>query len=173
MGLRILEIGCGKAKTKGAIGVDICRTEATDAICDLNDVLPFVDSVFDRIYAVDVLEHLGDIKRVMEEVHRVAKPGAEFFIRVPHFSSTQAYGDFTHRHFFNTESFNYFTGGFEQYDYYSKARFEKISIKINFWKLHRLTGFSFLANLFPNLYEKYLPFIFTSMNIEFIFKVLK
>lgn len=171
--MRILEIGCGKKKTAGAIGVDICRTDATDAICDLNATLPFYDNVFDKIVAVDVLEHLKDIKLVVEEIHRVCKPGAEVYIRVPHFSSTHSYGDFTHRHFFNTESFDYFTGGFEQFDYYSKARFEKKRVKINFWKLHRLTGFSVFANLFPNLYEKYLPFIFTSMNIEFVFKVLK
>lgn len=172
--MRILELGCGKKKAEGAVGVDICRTEATDAVCDLNGLhLPFRDSTFDRIYAIDVLEHLEDVKRIMEEVHRVSKPGCEVFIRVPHFSSTHAYGDFTHKHFFNSESFNYFTGGFDQYDYYTGARFSKVSLKINFWKIHRLTGFARLANLFPLFYEKYLPFVFTAMNIEIRLRVLK
>lgn len=171
--MRILEIGCGKKKPEGSIGIDICRTEATDALCDLNRPFPFLDDTFDRIHAVDVLEHLVDIKAVMEEVHRVSKPGAEVFIRVPHFSSTHAYGDFTHRHFFNSESFGYFTGGFGQYDFYTKVRFEKMSLRINFWKLHRISGFSFFANLFPVFYEKYLPFIFTAMNIEIKLKAVK
>ncbi|MEK7396061.1 MAG: hypothetical protein AAB116_03895, partial [Candidatus Poribacteria bacterium] len=89
---------------------------------------------------MDVLEHLEDIKLVMEEIHRIAKTDADIFIRVPHFSSTHAYCDFTHKHFFTTESFNYFTGDFPQYDFYSSAKFCKIKIKINFWRLHRLNS---------------------------------
>lgn len=174
MNMMALEIGCGKHKEKGAIGVDIFRTDATDIVCDLNGRhLPFDENTFDRVYARDVLEHLADIKAVMEEIHRVCKNNAEVHIRVPHFSSTHAYGDFTHRHFFNTESFNYFTGGFGQYDYYSKARFEKTGLKINFWKLNRLNGASFFANRFPLFYEKYLAFIFTAMNMEVRLRVLK
>lgn len=172
--MRILELGCGKNKREDAIGIDIYMTDATDVVCDLdNPHFPFHDSIFDRIYAIDVLEHLDDIKSVLEEVHRISNPGAEFFFRVPHFSSTHAYGDFTHKHFFNTESFNYFTGGFEQYNYYTKARFERIGIKINFWKLHRVSGFSIIANFFPLFYEKYLAFIFTAMNMEIRLKIIK
>lgn len=171
--MQILEIGCGKIKTNGAIGIDIKRTCATDVISDLDVHLPFKDSVFDSVYAIDVIEHLRDVQNIMEEIHRVSRNGAEIFIRVPHFSSTHAYGDFTHKHFFNSESFNYFTGGFEQYDYYTKVRFKTISRRINFWKIHRLSGFSRFANRFPIFYEKYLPFIFTAMNIEMTFKVVK
>lgn len=168
-----LEIGCGNNKIKGAIGVDIKRTKATDLISDLNSFLPFKDCTFDIIYAVDVLEHVKDVILVMEEIHRVAKNGSKVFIRVPHFSSTHAYGDFTHKHFFSSESFKYFTGDFEQYDHYSSARFEKINITINFWKLNTINGISFLANKFPVFYEKYIPFIFTAMNIEIELKVRK
>ncbi len=172
--MKILEIGCGKVKKQGAIGIDKHRTPATDVVSDLDSShLPFLEGVFDEIHAQDVLEHVEDVSAVMEEIWRVGKNGALVYIRVPHFSSTHAYGDFTHRHFFNTESFNYFTGGFEQYDYYSKARFEKTRVKINFWKLWRLTGFSVFANLFPAFYEKYLPFIFTAMNIEAKLRVVK
>lgn len=172
--MKILEIGCGKVKAKGAIGIDMHRTPATDAVCDLDAPhLPFADDTFEKVYAIDVLEHLKDVKAIMEEIHRVLKPGGEALIRVPHFSSTHAYGDFTHRHFFNTESFNYFTGGFDQYDYYTKARFEKVGLRLNFWKLHRVDGVSFFANLCPLFYEKYLAFSLTAMNIELRLKAVK
>lgn len=170
----VLDIGCGKNKIQGAIGLDIHKTPATDVVCDLDRFpYPFKSNIFDKIYMMDVLEHLNDIKGVMEEAHRIAKPGADVFIRVPHFSSTHAYGDFTHKRFFNTESFNYFTGNFPQYDFYSAARFDKIKVRLNFWKLHRIDGISFLANHFPLLYEKYLAFIFPAMNMEFTLKVVE
>ena len=172
--MRVLDIGCGKNKINGAIGLDIHKTPATDAICDLDRFpYPFQTNIFDKIYLMDVLEHLHDIKGVMEEVHRIAKPGADVFIRVPHFSSTHAYGDFTHRHFFNTESFNYFTADFPQYDFYSAARFDKIKVRLNFWKFHRINGVSCLANRFPRIYERYFAFIFPAMNIEVSLKVMK
>ena len=172
--VRAINLGCGKAKIRGTVGVDIYRTEATDAICNLNGrFFPFRDNVFDKIYAIDVIEHLDDVKAVMEEIHRISKPGAEVFINVPHFSSTHAYGDFTHKHFFNTQSFDYFTGELPQYDFYSAVRFDKTNVRINFWKLHKIDGISFLANRFLLFYEKYFAFIFPAMNIEVILKVVK
>lgn len=172
--MHILDIGCGKNKVNGAVGIDMHKTPATDVICDLDKFpYPFQSNIFDKIYLTDVLEHLENTKGVMEEVHRIAKVGSDVFIRVPHFSSAHAYGDFMHKHFFNTESFNYFTGEFKQYDFYSKAVFKKIGIKINFWRLHRLNGISFFANRFPLFYEKYFAFIFPSMNIEVALKVVK
>lgn len=172
--VRALNLGCGKNKIRGAVGVDIYHTEATDAICNLNgSFFPFRDNVFDKIYAIDVIEHLDDIKTVMEEIHRVSKSGAEVFINVPHFSSAHAYGDFTHRHFFSTESFNYFTGKSPQYVFPTAAQFNVIGIRINFWKLHRTDGISFLANHFPLFYERYFTFIFPAMNIEVSLKVMK
>ncbi len=172
--MRILDIGCGKNKIKGAIGLDIHKTPATDVVCNLDKFpYPFQNNTFDKIYIIDVLEHLEDIKGAIEEVHRIAKPEAEVFIRVPHFSSTHAYGDFTHKHFFNTQSLDYFTGEMPQYDFYSAARFDKEGVKINFWKLDRLSGASFFANRFPLFYERHFAFIFPAMNIEISMKVVK
>ena len=169
-----LNLGCGKNEVKGAIGVDIYKTEITDAICNLNKhFFPFRSNTFNKIYVIDVLEHLEDVKMVMEEIHRISKPGAEVYINVPHFSSTHAYGDFTHKHFFNTESFGFFTGKFPQYDFYSTVRFDMVEFKINFWRLHRLNGISSFANRFPLFYEKYFAFVFPAMNIEVTLKVVK
>jgi len=172
--MKILDIGCGKRKVSGAIGVDIHPDSQADVIHDLDQFpYPFPENEFDLIYCIDVLEHLKDIIKTMEEIHRLGKKGAQVFIRVPHFTSTHAYGDPTHRHVFNTESFDYFCGGFQQYGFYTAATFKKIKGRLNFWKLHRLNGISLLANRFPLYYEKLFAFIFPAMNIEFQLEVIK
>lgn len=172
--MKILDVGCGKRKAPGAIGIDKRKTGAVDVICDLDAPhYPFADDSFDRVYITDVLEHLEDVIMVLEEVHRISRPGAEVHIRVPHFSSTHSYGDITHKHCFNSESFDYFTGDMPEFDFYTRAKFKRLGLRINFWKAHRVLGISCFANRFPLLYEKYLPFIFTAMNIEVTLKVVK
>lgn len=172
--MKSLDIGCGINKAAGAIGIDSNPNSKADIIHDLNKFpYPFSDNTFDKIYCIDVLEHLDDLIKVIEEIHRISKPGAEIIIRVPHFSSTHAYGDPTHKRFFNTQSFDYFTGGFSHYGAYTNCKFEKISTKLNFWRVHRIDGISFLANRFPLLYEKLFAFIFPAMNIEFRLRIIK
>lgn len=171
--MKILDVGCGKSKTEGSVGIDKRVTDTVDVVCDLDkQFYPFLNNTFDKVYLIDVLEHLSDVIMVLEEIHRICKPGAEIYIRVPHFSSCHTYGDITHKRSFTTESFDYLTG-LSKFDYYTKARFEKIRLKINFWKLHRILGISWVANRFPSLYEKYFPFIFTAMNIEIWLNVVK
>lgn len=172
--MKILDIGCGNRKISGAVGLDRNLKSQADVIHDL-DIFPypFEDDQFDRIYGIDVLEHVGHVIRTMEEIHRIGKPGAQVFLRVPHFTSTQAYGDPTHKHFFNTESLDYFCGGFPEYEFYTQTRFKKIKVRINFWKIHRIDGVSILANRFPIYYEKLFAFMFPAMNIEFQLEIVK
>ena len=68
---RILELGCGFSKTPGAYGVDIIAGSSADLIHDL-DVFPYpiADSAWDRIICRDVLEHVADFVRTMEEIWR-------------------------------------------------------------------------------------------------------
>jgi 2-polyprenyl-6-hydroxyphenyl methylase / 3-demethylubiquinone-9 3-methyltransferase len=41
--------------------------------------LPFDDSSFDHVACCDVLEHVNDLDRVVQEIARVLKPGGRFF----------------------------------------------------------------------------------------------
>ncbi|OGW07965.1 MAG: hypothetical protein A2W75_00495 [Nitrospinae bacterium RIFCSPLOWO2_12_39_15] len=172
--MKILDLGCGKKKCENSIGIDISPKSKADVIHDLNNFpYPFPDNEFDKVICLDILEHLDNIVKVMEEIYRICKSGAEVSIRVPHFSSTHAYGDPTHRHIFSTESLNFCIPSLSNYDFYTEAKFELVRLKINFWKIHRLNGISVIANLFPQYYEKLFAFIFPAMNIKFILKVLK
>ena len=44
----------------------------------VGEALPYSDGAFDAIVCVDVLEHVSDLQRVLEEVARVLKPGGLF-----------------------------------------------------------------------------------------------
>jgi len=124
--MKILDLGCGKRKTAGSVGIDISPDTDADVVHDLNVFpYPFKDSEFGAVKADNVLEHLGDVVKVMEELHRITSDGAELKIIVPFFRSAYAFIDPTHRHFFTCRSFDYFDPGkeFNKLYKYSRAQF--------------------------------------------------
>lgn len=78
-----LEIGSGPNKRKGWLTLDICS--GADYVWDLRNGLPFKNNTFQRVYSSHVLEHFSfkDLQLLLEEIHRVLKPGGEFLIAVP------------------------------------------------------------------------------------------
>lgn len=145
-GLKCLNIGCGKKRFPGAVNVDIRRTEAVDLVHDLNKIpWPFEDGYFDRVMALDILEHLDDLIITMEEIYRITKAGVLIQARTNFWQSEQAFTDPTHKMFFTPHSFDYFdptTAMGKQYDFYSSARFkiEKCQVEGEelYWELIRL-----------------------------------
>ncbi|HPC10341.1 MAG TPA: class I SAM-dependent methyltransferase, partial [archaeon] len=64
-----LNIGCGKKILKGYINLDVVKLPGVDIVHDLNKYpWPFKDNYFDEIYADNVLEHLDDIIKPIEEI---------------------------------------------------------------------------------------------------------
>ncbi|MBI2562871.1 MAG: methyltransferase domain-containing protein, partial [candidate division NC10 bacterium] len=85
---RVLDLGCGRNKQPGAIGVDRDPASQADLLCDLNRVpYPFRADSFDEIHLYHVIEHLTDVVAVVAEIWRIARQGARVFIATPHFSS--------------------------------------------------------------------------------------
>jgi SAM-dependent methyltransferase len=166
--MRILDLGCGSAKASGAIGVDRSADTAADVVHDL-DLLPwpFGNEQFDLVRCQDVLEHLANVIAAMEEIHRIGRANCEVRIRVPHFSSVQAYTDVTHRHFFSSESFHCFDPERADYPHVSRARFAVVERRLTLWRPYRLLGIEALANRFPQRYEKMFAFVFPTQFIEF------
>ena len=179
----ILDLGCGNNKKAGAIGIDFNKNTQADHVHNLNAFpYPFTDNTFDEIVSAHCIEHLDDVVKVMEELHRIAKPGARIVIDAPYFSGQDAFSDPTHKHFFTSRSFDYFTGDFPEFSFYSStARFKKISFHIDFWKIHKLggvrlqnyLGFGFLANRLTGVYEKFFAFIFPAQSIRYVLEVVK
>jgi len=168
----ILDIGCGSAKTPGAVGLDVSSGTDADIVHDL-DVYPYPidDDSFDQILLQDVLEHVAQPIRLFEELHRIARPAARIQLRTPHFTSALAYGDPTHRHYFSTIAIRSLAE--PRFAHYTDVRFAVVHITLDLWLPYRAAGIGALANRFPEAYEKYLAFIFPTMNMRAEFEVLK
>ncbi|MCU0711879.1 MAG: class I SAM-dependent methyltransferase [Pirellula sp.] len=89
--MRILDIGCGRKKIKGAIGLDFSSMSDADIIIDLNaERFPFEDNSFDFLYSSHTLEHLtmDGFWNVMREAYRILKNGGQFMIVVPYYHTS-------------------------------------------------------------------------------------
>lgn len=130
--MRSLDVGCGTSKVEGAIGIDIIPLPEVDVIVDAQRLpYPFASSSFDAIHMLDVIEHLPDTIGVMEEIHRIARPGALVSIRVVNWNHRYAAMDPTHVQFFTENSFDFF-GKRTGRSYYTKACFDVEDIRYIF-----------------------------------------
>jgi SAM-dependent methyltransferase len=173
MDRRKLCLGSGNKKTPDAVNIDIVEDTNPDICHNLNSLpWPLPDNQFEECVAFDVIEHLDDIVRVLEEIHRVCKPGAVVRITVPHFSCSNAFTDPTHKHYFSWFSFHYFTGESE-FSFYTRLRFKRIHSRIIFAStlLNRLIAR--LANHFVAEYERRWAWIFPAWFIYCELAVVK
>jgi SAM-dependent methyltransferase len=180
--MKSLDLGCGNRKRAGMVGIDINPGSMADVIHDLNLFpYPFDDSTFDEILADNTLEHLENLPRVMEELHRIARPASMLKIIVPYFRARWAFVDPTHRHFFTVDSFGYFDPNhtFNQLYGYSKATFRVEKIVFNekiiehgVSRLFRLFLKAF-ANRWPSQYEAYLSHLLPLDELTFYLRTIK
>lgn len=70
-----VDIGCGKSKRVGYIGLDKARFEGVDIVADFERGLPLKEASCNEIYTSHTLEHLSDPNFLMEEIHRVLVAG--------------------------------------------------------------------------------------------------
>lgn len=126
---RKLNIGCGTDIKKGWINLDKSNLiKGVDVTHDLDEYpWPFPNNYFDEVYAQDVIEHLKDLFKTMQEIHRISKNGATVRIIVPYWHSSAAF--YPHHHyFFNIDSMKFFTETNRSYDSYPGFKMEKIKL---------------------------------------------
>ena len=182
MDKRILDIGCGRNKLPGSIGLDLMPLEGVDVVHDLNCYpYPFLEDSFDFIRLSHVVEHVGSILKTMEEVYRIAKDGAEVEIITPHYTDTSSWQDPTHLWHLNSGSFDFFQDS-HQSNYYTAARFQVIRREIKLLKLFKALGIEYLVNLenrsrrFRRIrifWEQYLCFVVRGKVMTFRLAVVK
>lgn len=125
-----LNLGCGEKLLAGYVNCDVLPHVKADRHFDLDTPpYPFTEASVGEILMDNVLEHLGDVHRVMGELHRILKPGGRLKILVPYGKSDWALQDVTHKHDFTEASLNYFTEG-HPYAYYSTFRFRLIEVRL-------------------------------------------
>ncbi len=110
---KILDIGCGtgivmkKFESSADIfgidnsksAVDFCKKRGLEKV-KVGDAkkIPFDDEKFDMVLALDIIEHIDDDIRVLNEVKRVLKKNGKFFVTVPAFSSLWSNHDIELQH---------------------------------------------------------------------------
>lgn len=110
---RRLNVGCGRTPMPGWINLDSRALAGVDVVADLEQCahapLPFDSDSIDEILVSHVIEHIRSPLPMMQELHRVARPGALATIRVPYGSSDEAWEDPAHVRPYFLQSFGYFS----------------------------------------------------------------
>jgi len=103
----VLDIGCGFGKhlsilseARSRVGIDAGLPGLTKGrqlfpeinfTCGSAFELPFPQSCFDTVFMIDVIEHLSDPLKTMEEVCRILKPGGTLFLQTPTYPIKRLY----------------------------------------------------------------------------------
>jgi len=112
-----LNIGSGRLLFPGFTNID--RTQIIDGngkqIVDIvmnveKEPLPFMVNSVDEILIDNVLEHLKELRYVLNECHRVLKEDGVLSGCVPMAGTDVDFGDPTHERHFNLKTFSYFCG---------------------------------------------------------------
>ncbi|WP_267594406.1 class I SAM-dependent methyltransferase [Carbonactinospora thermoautotrophica] len=104
----ILDLGCGDTKQyPDNVGVDRRPGKAVNVLADLRRGLPFQDESVDQVFAVHVLEHLPDYIALLDEVHRVLRPGGVLHVMAPDWTHVNSVADPTHLRLFDVQTFKY------------------------------------------------------------------
>lgn len=175
--MKKLNIGCGSDIKDGWINLDRVALQGVDIVCDISkEKLPFDDNYFDTILCQDVIEHINDYPSLLKDIHRILKPKGEVLIRVPHFTSRNAYTDPTHLRLFTIDTFEFFCKHHSR-NYYFDFGFSEIKdAHISFQK--RKLPYNHIIEFLTNtgrrarlLYEASFLRIFPAENI--IIKLIK
>ena len=180
---KILDVGCGANKTKGAIGLDNNPRTAADVIHDLGVVpYPFPDNEFDLVVSNHVVEHVPDVMAFIGELHRITRNGGRIRLLAPHYTNPDWANDPTHRNHINSYTFNTFIPGRQVFDFYTDIQLKPVRTYVSLAGLWRALGFEFLVNLdqrspkmrfMRKFWEQYLSYIFRGKELQFEFEVVK
>lgn len=160
--MNTLSVGCGRQPSRpNLIRLDKSAKLDPDLVWDLDQFpYPFDECSFSEVECFDVIEHLEDIPKTLEEFYRILKPNGVLKITTPHFSCANSFVDPTHKWHLSYFSFDYFCEG-HNLSYYSDARYliKKRHLQFQGCRFNR-SIVSRLANKFPYSYEQRWAWIF-------------
>jgi len=177
-GEKVLHIGPGSKALPGAVTIDILDLPGVDVVHNLDSTpWPFKDNEFDLIFGHSVFEHLDDQLEIMKEMWRILKPKGRIIITVPHFRCTDAFTDPTHKHFFTSQTMDYYieTKKLSTYQYTDK-KFRECGFWFG-WPQVSKNPFSRLFKWFitryPRFYDSHLSLLFPIKIIIWELEVIK
>ena len=128
-----LNLGCGRKYLEGYINVDSALNLKKDLELDLETSrFPYEDNTVDEIRAYDLLEHIKNLRHLLNECWRVLKPLGIFDIAVPDVLSAphHAFSNPTHVRFFTADTFKYFYD-YAELGYQGWKRWKIIELKVD------------------------------------------
>jgi SAM-dependent methyltransferase len=133
-----LNLGCGRNAIAGWVNVDSMKLPGVDIVADLDRCaetkLPFEAESTDEFLLSHVIEHLRAPLPLMQELWRIAKPGAKLIIHTPYGHSDDAWTDPTHVRPYFISSFGYFSQPVywrADYGYRGDWQPEHVVLKVN------------------------------------------
>lgn len=169
----IINLGCGNNKSSDEIGVDIIAGPCVDIVADLNEhPIPFESNSADIIRSSHCFEHLDNLVTLMEDIHRILKPGGLLEFTVPHVSNIEFFRDPTHKRPFTLGTMDYFVRG-TAVPKYTNIEFEYIERELRFGGGLRGKIGKFLAKLSERRYEKYYCWKYPCNEIYFALRAIK
>jgi len=172
--MKKLNLGCGKVIKKGYVNVDSVSLPGVDKVHNLEKYpWPFKNNEFDEVFCDNILEHLSEIIKPIEELWRITKPNGRIIVKVPIYPSIWAFTDPTHKSVYTFLTFNYFREN-DGLNYYSKARFIIKERRIFFHKY--LKFLNYIVNFSETnqkIYYFFFSFLFPAVSLYFDLEVVK
>lgn len=141
-----LNVGAGRNVTPGFLSLDSFPLPTTDILFDLEkcatERIPLPDNSVDEFLISHLVEHIHHILPMMQELYRVATPGAIAIIKTPHGASDSAWGDQTHVRAMFPQSFGFYGQPFywrADYGYRGDWNLIKVSLQVTGKNITRQT----------------------------------
>jgi glycosyltransferase involved in cell wall biosynthesis len=149
-----LNVGCGRSIQPGWVNLDSVALPGVDIVCDLETVraspIALPAGSVERFLLSHVIEHIRDSLGLMQELWRLAAPGAVAEIRVPHGGSDDAWEDPTHVRAYFINSFGYFSQPYywrADYGYRGDWQPERLRLLVDRSRCQGLTSEQILAKV--------------------------
>lgn len=116
--MKIIDIGCGRKKIEGSIGIDNSPFSTADIILNLNaEPLPFESNSIDFVHSSHCLEHLTleGFLHMLSEIFRVCKSDGIIYITVPYYTTALNFANPFHNNqiCFNEHTFRFFSSAID------------------------------------------------------------
>src|SRR3990172_251720 len=106
---RKLNLGCANNHEPGFINLDANADTKPDVVHDLEVTpLPFPDASFDCVFGSHVFEHIVRFMALVEDLHRILRPGGFLIGITPYGSSDNAWDNPHHVRCFTENTWMYF-----------------------------------------------------------------
>ena len=143
-----LQLGCGVKPIDGVINHDKEKhSEFVDVAHDLEIFpWPWKDEEFEKVIALDVMEHLKcDVYEWLDECWRILKPAGLLVLQLPAWNHEVGHIDPTHRRLFHPQTFEYWDKRTFFYKEYGWFYYQKSN---RWWKIERVEPKDGGSNLF-------------------------